>query len=181
MLPYLLGFNKFLYKFAEISMRIWLNERMKCDVKKLSCVGKLVSTKYQAQGICQVMSLLQSLSLFMLVCQSLLNFFFLTITIITFLKWEKGKLMEKLFSASRGAPSLFTSDWARLLIIMLLWEGCQSSVQRTWYRPSLSREERVKKPYCRTQHAAHTGFELTTLGSWVRSSTAEAFFFCNCS
>ena len=44
-----------------------------------------------------------------------------------------------LFSASKGAHLLFTSNWTRLLNIMLLWEGCQSSSQGTCYLPSKSR------------------------------------------
>ena len=94
----------------------------------------------------------------------------------------KVNWMRTLFSASKGAHLLFTSDWARLFnSIMLLWEDPQSSAQRACYLPSLSRypfihlgrEEQVRVHFSRTQHAAHTWFELTTLGSWVWSSTTE--------
>ena len=92
--------------------------------------------------------------------------------------------MGTLFSASRGAHLLFTSDWARLLnFIMLLWEGRGSSAQRACYLPSLSRypfihlgrEEQARVKCLAQGHntRAFTGFEPTTLGSWVRNSTAE--------
>ena len=39
----------------------------------------------------------------------------------------------------------------------------------------MDREEQVKSevPCSRTQHATHMGFKLTTLVSWVQSSTTE--------
>ena len=43
-------------------------------------------------------------------------------------KRKRKKMVGKLFSASRGAHLLFTSDWARLLSVILVWEGLQSSV-----------------------------------------------------
>ena len=80
-----------------------------------------------------------------------------------------------------NAHLLFTSHWARVFI--LLFEGRQSSAQWACYLPSLSRypfvhlgwEEQVRVKCLAQGHntGAHTGCELTTLGPWVRSSTAE--------
>ena len=66
---------------------------------------------------------------------------------------------------------------------MLLWEGRQSSAQRACYLPCLSRypfihlgrEEQARVKCLAQGHntRAFTGFEPTTLGSWVRNSTAE--------
>ena len=47
--------------------------------------------------------------------------------------------MGTVISAARGAHLLFTSDWTRLLDIMSLLEGRQSSAQGACYLPSVSR------------------------------------------
>ena len=69
------------------------------------------------------------------------------------------------------------------MLLWAWWEGRQSSAQRACYLPSLSRypfihlgwEEQVRVKYLAQGHntRALTGFEPTTLGSWVWSSTAE--------
>ena len=41
------------------------------------------------------------------------------------------------------------------------------------YTPWSTGTSQSKVPCSRTQHATHTGFKLTTLGSWVWCSTAE--------
>ena len=66
---------------------------------------------------------------------------------------------------------------------MLLWEGRQFSAQQACYLPSLSRYPfihlgREDQPRVKCLAQGHntrtfTGFEPTTLGSWVRNSTAE--------
>ena len=106
-------------------------------------------------------------------------------------------LVRTIFITPKGAHLLFTSDWVRLLnVIMLLWEGCQSSAQRACYLPSLSRcpfihlgrEERVKSkvPCSRTQHVGLHGVETHILGimspelyPWAtHASKLSAGIFC---
>ena len=74
-------------------------------------------------------------------------------------------------------------------IIILLWKGRQSSAQQACYFPSLNRypfihlaredleQVRVK---CIAQHATHTGFELTTSGSYESGAFFFFFFFFLC-
>ena len=83
--------------------------------------------------------------------------------------------VRTLSSASTSAHLLFGSDWARLFFFMLLWEGCYIP-SLSWYPfVHLGREEQVRVKSFAQGHSmlVHTGFQLTTLGSWVRSSTAE--------
>ena len=83
------------------------------------------------------------------------------------------------FQCIQKSYLLFTSDWAAYAIIMLLWEGCQSSAQRAYYLPSLSRnpfvylgqEEQVRVPCSRTKHASYTGSNWV---SWPFDHGSEA-------
>ena len=93
----------------------------------------------------------------------------------------KGKLGGDTFHCIQKHPSPFHKRLYQNSKLMLLWQGRQSSAQRACYLPSLSRypfvhlgREGQDKVRCLAQGQntrAHTEFELTTLGSWVGSST----------
>ena len=94
---------------------------------------------------------------------------------------SKSKLGGDTFQSIRGDHLL--SLPIGLEYSMLLWECCKSSAKQACYFSSLSQypfihlgqEEQVRVKCLAQGHDTReqTGFELTILGSWVRSSTAE--------